>query len=57
MPTEETFHQAMQRLDRAAERDRKISDRLFIGLLGIIFLGLALSFYLLHLQIQQTHVA
>lgn len=57
MPETETFYQAMNRLDREIERDRKISDRLFISLLGTIFLVLALAFYLLHSQLHQTHIS
>ena len=56
-PEPETFYQAMKRLDREIERDKKMSDRYYTGLLGVIFLGLALAFFLLHIQLSLTHVA
>lgn len=57
MDTPETQYQQMKKLDRGIEHDRKLSSRLYITLMGAVFLILALAFYLLHLQIQQSHIA
>lgn len=57
MDIPETHHEAVKRLDQQIERDRKLSNRFYITLMGTVFLILALAFYLLHLQIQQSHIA
>jgi hypothetical protein len=49
----ETDFQAMKRLDAQVERDRKITDRLFIAAMGALFVGFGLLFFLLHLLLRQ----
>lgn len=56
MDTPETQYEQMKRLDQAIERDRKLTDRLFITLMGGAFLAFALAFYLLHLQLHQIQI-
>ena len=56
MKIPETQYEQMKRLDQGIERDRKITDRLFISLMGAIFLVLAFAFYLLHLQLHQIQI-
>lgn len=57
MDIPETQYEQMKRLDQGIERDRKLTDALFIALVGGLLLAFGLLFYLLHLQIHQSHIA
>ena len=57
MHTEETFPQAMKRLDDGIERDRKLGNLYYNLTMGVLYIGIALSFFFLCFLIHQSHIA
>jgi hypothetical protein len=57
MDNNETFPQAIKRLDCGIERDRKLGNLCYTLVMGFVFVAIGLAFFLLHLQLHQSHLA